>query len=94
MTKQQGLDLVASAAVHRVELGDHLASADDREVFASVFDRVEDVGEVSCGVGGAHLGHRIRLSDSGVHNVVKIGQRGRRDEVLDRCRIGDLRPFC
>ena len=75
MAKQQGLDLVASAAVHWVELGDHLASADDREVLAPVFDRVEDVGEVSCSVGGAHLGHEIRLSDSGVDNDIEIGQR-------------------
>jgi len=65
MTEQQGFDLVAPAAVHRVELGDHLASADNREVLASVLDRVEDVGEVSGGVGSAHFRHEIRLSDSG-----------------------------
>lgn len=55
--------------MHRVELRDHLASADDRVVLTSVLDRVEEVGEVSGGVDGAHLGHRIRLSDSGVDNV-------------------------
>jgi hypothetical protein len=32
-------------------------------VFAVVLDGIEDVGEVPGGVGGANLGHRIRLSD-------------------------------
>jgi hypothetical protein len=32
-------------------------------VFAVVLDGIEDVGEVPGGVGGANLGHLIRLSD-------------------------------
>lgn len=45
-------------------MGDNLSTTDDGETFTSVFNRVEEVGEVPCCVGRAHLGHPIRLSES------------------------------
>lgn len=78
--KQQSLNLGASAGVYRIDLGHDLASADDREVFSSVLDRIEDVGEVSGSVGGAHLRHGIRLSDSRDHNVNAITQQDHVDD--------------
>ena len=63
MTEQQGFDLVTSGPVHWVEVGNRLASADDREVLASVLNRVKNVGEVAGRLGGAYFRHKIRLSD-------------------------------
>jgi hypothetical protein len=63
MTSQQSFDLGSSAPVDRIEVGDDLASAHDREAFAPVLDGIEEVGEVSSCVGGTDLRHLIRLSD-------------------------------
>lgn len=63
MASQKCLDLGAPSALHRVELRDHLAPPDNREVFASVLHGVEDVEEVSGCVSCAHFRHTIRFSD-------------------------------
>lgn len=90
MTLQQGLDFGASARVHGVDLSHHLSPTHDREVLASMLYCVEDVGEVPGSVGGAYLWHRIRLSDSGAHNVLVHRYRLTPGGPLDRCRIGAL----
>jgi hypothetical protein len=60
---QQGLDVGATAGTDRIELSDDPSSADDCEVLAAMLYGIEDVGEIPSCVGGANLGHRIRLSD-------------------------------
>jgi hypothetical protein len=46
VTAEQRLDVGTLADIHGVELSDHLAAANDREVLAQVFNRVQDVGEI------------------------------------------------
>lgn len=63
MAPQQGFHIGSQPASGRLEVSDGLSAPDDREVLASMLDRVEDVGEVPGGVGRTYLRHRIRLSD-------------------------------
>jgi hypothetical protein len=54
----------APPAEDRLNQGDCLSPADDSDPLAAVLHRIEQVREVSCGVGGADLSHNIRLSDT------------------------------
>lgn len=63
MPAQHRFDVPTSASTHRVEVGDRFASPDDGEVLLAVFDCIEEIREVACGVGGGHVRHNIRLSD-------------------------------
>lgn len=40
-----------------LDMGNGLAVTNDGEVFPAVFDRVEEIRETSCGIGGAHFQH-------------------------------------
>lgn len=84
---EQGLDVGAAAGADRVKLGDDPPAADDREVLAVMLDGIKDVGEVPGGIGGANLGHQIRLSDIYVPEQRRI--RIRSAHLGDR--IGDRR---
>ena len=81
MPAQQVLDVGATAPLHRLEMGDRLASSDDREVLASVLYRVEQVREVAGGVGCRDIRHLIRLSDYELGSELTAGEE--LDRVLD-----------
>ncbi len=66
MAPQDGLDVCASTAAHGFEVRHRTASSHDGESLASMFDRIEQIGEVACRIGRGYLGHTIRLSDRGL----------------------------
>ena len=45
------------------EIRDDTPATHDGVVLVAVLDRIQQVGEVPCGIGSGDLGHRIRLSD-------------------------------
>jgi len=82
VSAQEGLHIPAPTDDNRIELGDHLAPANDREVLAAMFHGIKELGEVpSCGR-GAHLSHPIRLSDVELGGQAPLKADGRLDVLL------------
>ena len=63
MPMKHRLHLSTAPAQHGLDEGYRLASAHDREPLTSVLNGVEEIGKVSSRLGGADLGHEIRLSN-------------------------------
>lgn len=65
MATEHGLDLTSETTAHGLQMSDRSAAPHDREPFAVMLDRVQEVREPPGGVGGGDVRHRIRLSDLG-----------------------------
>ena len=63
MATQHRLHVVASAAYHRLDLGNGSTPPDNGDPLASVFHRIKMIGEIAGGICRTHLGHSIVLSD-------------------------------
>ncbi len=64
MASEGGLRLGPSTESKGLQRGDRLSAPDDGVPLAPMLDGIEQVGEVSGGVGSTDLRHNIRLSDA------------------------------
>ena len=92
MAAEQLFHVDAPSCVDWLELGDSLAPAHDGEVFAAVLDGIEQISKVAGSVGGADLGHMIRLSDWEGWRQKPI--RGTESVCAQSCRARKYRRLC
>ena len=63
MSAKEVFGVPAASACDRLEMSYGFAAAHDGVVLAAVFNPIEEIGEVSSGVGCGNVRHDIRLSD-------------------------------
>jgi hypothetical protein len=63
MATEHRLHVVASAAYHRLDLGNGSTPPDNGDPLASVFHRIKKIGEIAGSIGSTHFGQLIRFSD-------------------------------